>query len=114
MLKHFKTRIIITYLLLLLAVPVLGANDKPPVFYFGGKAIFVGMLQAEALSALSKCCKLSPSSLTEAQQEASAKFGTMAGQFILKEKKWRRLDTTDTRQHLFQEWKSIQCYPPPR
>lgn len=85
MLKHFKTRIIITYLLLLLAVPVLGANDKPPVFYFGGKAIFVGMLQAEALSALSKCCKLSPSSLTEAQQEASLKFGTMAGQFILKE-----------------------------
>jgi hypothetical protein len=84
MLRHLRTRTVITSLVLL-AVPVLGADDKPPVFYFGGKAIFVGMPQAEALSALSKCCKLSPSSLMEAQREDWLKFGTMVGQMILKE-----------------------------
>lgn len=82
MLKQLRTRTIIASLVLL-ASPVLAADDKPPVFYFGGRAIFVGMPQAEALAVLSKCCKLLPPSLTEAQREDWVKFGKMIGQAIL-------------------------------
>ena len=74
MLKHFGTRTIVA-LLVLLAVPVLEADDRPPVFYFGGKAIFVGMPQAEALAVLSKCCKLSP----RLCRKPSETFGTNSG-----------------------------------
>jgi len=37
------------------------ADQKPAMFGFGGKQLYVGMSQREAVASLSVCCKLSPS-----------------------------------------------------
>ena len=42
---------------LCLAIAVV-ADEKPPVFVFGGKELYVGMPKRDALAALAACCKL--------------------------------------------------------
>jgi hypothetical protein len=82
MLENRRLRVALTAVVLLSGA-VLAAQDKPAEFYFGGKRIFVGMPQVEALSALSTCCRLSPNTVTVTQRQALAKVGKMAGQMIL-------------------------------
>ncbi len=60
----------------------LAADQKPPVFYFGGKRLFVGMPKSEAVASLSACCKLSPPADSE-NEKLSADTGQMVGHFIL-------------------------------
>jgi hypothetical protein len=56
--------------------------DQTPAFYFGGKRLFVGMAKAEAVAALSACCKLSPPADSEIAK-LSADTNKMPGHFIL-------------------------------
>src|ERR1051326_4582871 len=58
------------------------ADQKPPVFVFGGKSLYVGMPKHEALTALSDCCKLSPPAESEVEKKASPP-GVLLGHFIL-------------------------------
>ena len=80
MLRDRKSYLILTSTVLLLTT-ILIAQRHPPVFYFGGKRIFVGMDRAEALANLQVCCKLSPESLKN--EQAAADQGRMLGQFIV-------------------------------
>ena len=60
----------------------LAAEQKPPVFVFGGKQLYIGMSQHEAAAILSACCKLSPP--VESQvEELAAPEGGVFGHFIL-------------------------------
>jgi hypothetical protein len=54
-----QNRTAVTILVLCLTVP-LAADQKPPAFYFGGKPIFIGMAQADAVAILTSCCKFTP------------------------------------------------------
>jgi hypothetical protein len=58
------------------------ADERPPVFYFGGKRLFVGMPKSEAVAALSTCCELSPPAASEVEKQP-APVGTLVGHMIL-------------------------------
>jgi hypothetical protein len=73
---------VVAALLGLCATLSLAADQNQPVFYFGGKRLFVGMAKTEAVASLSACCKLSPSADSEADK-LSADTGQMIGHFIL-------------------------------
>jgi hypothetical protein len=68
----------ITVALLLCATFSLAADQKPQVFYFGGKGLFVGMPQSEAVAVISACCKLSPPSTPEMERAAANKNVTLS------------------------------------
>lgn len=63
----------ITVALLFCATFSLAADQKQPMFYFGGKGLFVGMPQSEALAVISACCKLSPPPTPEMERAAASK-----------------------------------------
>jgi len=94
MVNNRNLRIIVTAITLVSAADLV-AQNQPSVFYFGGKRIFVGMAQTEALAALSTCCKLSPPTVTEAQRQTAAEMGRTVGQLILpkEESQFRILGT---------------------
>lgn len=60
----------------------LAADQKPSVFYFGGKGLFVGMPKSEAVAILSACCKLSPPADSKIEN-MSVDTGRMLGHLIL-------------------------------
>jgi hypothetical protein len=63
------------------------ADHKPPVFVFGGRQVYVGMSQREAVVALSYCCVLSPPVDAEKGPPSRYQPGGMAGgHFILSQK----------------------------
>jgi hypothetical protein len=72
---------IVIGLLGLCATLSLAADQKPPVFYFGGKRLFVGMSKSEAVASLSACCNLSPPADFE-NDKSVADTGRMIGHFI--------------------------------
>jgi hypothetical protein len=72
---------IVIGLLGLCATLPLAADQKPPVFYFGGKRLFVGMSKTEAVASFSACCKLSPPADFE-NEKSVADTGRMLGHFI--------------------------------
>ncbi len=57
----------------------LAADQKPPVFVFGGKQLYVGMSKHEAVGSLAACCRLSP----PAEMEVQTTEGVMSGHMIL-------------------------------
>lgn len=57
------------------------AADKPPVFIFGGKQLYVGMSRSDALASLSGCCKLSPPADSEIEKQTIP--GGVPGHFII-------------------------------
>jgi hypothetical protein len=59
----------------------LAADQNPPVFYFGGKGLFVGMPKSEAVTILSACCKLSPPAESD-NENMSADAKGLVGHFI--------------------------------
>lgn len=71
-------------LLVLCATFSLAADQKPPVFYFDGKRLFVGMPKSEAVALLSACCKLSPPapSTDFENDKVTADTGHMIGHYI--------------------------------
>ncbi len=56
MFENGKLRVALTAVVLLSGAALV-AQDHLAVFYFGGKRVFVGMSQTEALAVLSTCCK---------------------------------------------------------
>jgi hypothetical protein len=46
------------------------AADQNPVFFFGGKQLYVGMSKREAVATLSGCCKLSPPAESDVEKRA--------------------------------------------
>jgi hypothetical protein len=58
------------------------ADQKPPVFVFGGNRLYVGMPKHEAVASLSACCKLSPPAESEVETQP-APGGMMPGHFIV-------------------------------
>lgn len=58
------------------------ADAKPPVFYFGGKQIYVGMSKRQAVAALSACCRLSPPAESEVEKQPRP-AGVILGHMIL-------------------------------
>jgi hypothetical protein len=58
------------------------ADQKPPVFVFGGKQLYVGMFEHEAVASLAVCCKLSPPAETEVEKQPALE-GVMLGHMIL-------------------------------
>src|SRR5438552_3523709 len=69
-------------LLVLCAAFCLAADQKPPVFYFGGKRLYVGMPKSEAVASLSACCQFSPPA-NEENEKLSIDTGRMLGHLIL-------------------------------
>jgi hypothetical protein len=80
-----RTTILSGFILLgsCLMVSVVAADEKPPIFFFGGQQIRIGMSQQEAVAALSHCCKLSPPVESEIEKRPTAEGATMLGHFIL-------------------------------
>jgi hypothetical protein len=60
----------------------LTAQQTSPAFAFGGKRLYVGMSESEAVESLTACCKLSPP-VTSQNQETNLPAGEMAGHFIV-------------------------------
>jgi hypothetical protein len=58
------------------------ADERRPVFYFGGNRLFVGMPKSETVAALSTCCELSPPAASEVEKQL-APVGTLVGHMIL-------------------------------
>lgn len=78
-----KRNIFLGIVLLILVLPIV-ADQKPPVFIFGGKQFYVGMPRHEAIIFLSACCKLSPPAEGEVEKESvPAPEGMMLGHMIL-------------------------------
>jgi hypothetical protein len=76
-----KRRLTLATLLLITSCLILplAADEKPPVFVFGGKQLYVGMAKNQAVEYLSACCKLSP----PAESEDDKRPGSSdAGHFI--------------------------------
>ena len=71
----------LVFTLLLLLPMSLAADQKTPVFYFGGNRLFVGMPKSEAVALLLACCKLSPPADSE-NKKLSADTNRMIGHFI--------------------------------
>lgn len=89
MLKNsMRTTILLAGILLLTAVGT--AQDKQSVFYFGSKRVLVGMPKAEAVAALSACCKLSPPA-EEENRQVFADIGRLPAHFILSKDEQRIL-----------------------
>jgi hypothetical protein len=61
------------------------ADQKPPAFFFGGRQVYVGMSQQEAVVSLSHCCVLSPPVESDAEKRP-APAGMTLGHFILSKK----------------------------
>ena len=76
-LNQFRTVTLIVFLVL-----PLGADEKPPAFFFGGKEIYVGMPKPDAVKAIATCCTLSPPA-DSGGQDKSVVQGVAAGHFIL-------------------------------
>ena len=53
--------------LLGLTLPII-ADQKPPVFMFGGNRLYIGMSKHDAVAALSACCKLTPPAQSEIEK----------------------------------------------
>lgn len=68
-------------ILVLCFTMALAADQKPPAFYFGGKPIFVGMPQADAVAILTACCKFTPPANSEDENPPGAQH--LSGHFIL-------------------------------
>jgi hypothetical protein len=60
----------------------LAADQKRPVFSFGGKQLYVGMSKHDAVAALSDCCKLSPPSESHIEKQPAPE-GVILGHMIL-------------------------------
>lgn len=58
------------------------ADQKPPVFFFGGKQFYAGMSKREAVALLSECCKLLPSADSDVEKQDVA-AGRLLGHAIL-------------------------------
>jgi len=58
------------------------ADQKPPVFFFGGNRFYIGMSQPEALAALTNCCKLSPT-IESGVEKRPAPEGMILGHLIV-------------------------------
>jgi hypothetical protein len=71
----------VVFSLLTVAACGAGADRKAPVFEFGGKQLYVGMTEHEALEYLSDCCKLSPP-IGSAEDKQPTRHGTVPGHFI--------------------------------
>jgi hypothetical protein len=70
-----------TLVLFVLLVLPLVADQKPPAFFFGGGALYVGMSKAEAAKVLLACCKISPP-LNEESDKTPMPPGMMPGYMI--------------------------------
>ncbi len=57
------------------------ADQKPPVFVFGGNRLYIGMSKQDALAALSNCCTLSPPA--ESGKDDLTPEGLILGHFII-------------------------------
>lgn len=78
-----KRNIFLGIVLLVLVLPII-ADQKPPVFVFGGKQFYVGMPRHEAVTFLSACCKLSPPAEGAVEKESvPVPEGMMLGHMIL-------------------------------
>jgi len=78
-----KRTILLGLTLLGLVLPMI-ADQRPPVFVFGGKQFYVGMPRHEAVISLSACCKLSPPAEGEVEKESvPVPEGMMLGHMIL-------------------------------
>jgi hypothetical protein len=73
--------IAVCFALLITAVFGIAADRKAPVFMFGGKQLYVGMSEREALEYLSDCCKLSPP-MESSKEEQPDRDGMVPGHFI--------------------------------
>jgi hypothetical protein len=63
----------------------LAADQKPLSFYFGGKPIFIGMPQAQAVAILTACCKFTPPKDSEDENPPGANH--LIGHFIFSKEK---------------------------
>jgi hypothetical protein len=78
-----RTRARFLLLEICLVLPLV-ADQKPPIFVFGGKQFYVGMPRREAVRSLSACCKLSPPAEGEVEKETvPIPEGMMLGHMIL-------------------------------
>jgi hypothetical protein len=78
-----RTTILFGFILIgICLLPSVAADEKPPTFFFGGQQVRVGMTQQEAVTALSRCCKLSPPVESEIAKQPAPEGG-MLGHFIL-------------------------------
>jgi hypothetical protein len=58
------------------------ADQKPATFAFGGKQLYVGMSEHDAVAALAVCCRLSPPAEADVEKKPTTE-GIMPGHFIL-------------------------------
>lgn len=75
-----KRNIFLGLTLLGLVLPII-ADQKPPVFVFGGNRLYIGMSKHDAVAALSNCCTLSPPADSDVEKQPAPE-GVILGHFI--------------------------------